>query len=65
MKKKCIGCLLRNKKDTSVCDDCSENRDRGFLFGVNKLCGECINKCKQWKQITIIKCPKYIRVKVK
>lgn len=29
------------------------------LDGVNKLCVGCIEKCKQWKQITVIHCSSY------
>jgi hypothetical protein len=29
------------------------------LSGVNKLCETCIQDCKQWEQIKIIKCPIY------
>lgn len=31
------------------------------LDGVNKLCSDCKQECKQWKQITIIKCPNYVK----
>ncbi len=27
------------------------------LLGVNKLCAQCINECKQWAQIKVIICP--------
>jgi len=26
------------------------------LSGVNKLCAQCTEKCKQWKQITVVSC---------
>ena len=29
------------------------------LSGINKLCETCTEKCKQWEQIKIIKCPIY------
>ncbi len=28
---------------------------------VNKLCKRCSKECKQWKQITVIRCPFYQR----
>lgn len=31
------------------------------LDGVNKLCAQCTQKCKQWKQITVIRCPDYAK----
>lgn len=27
------------------------------LNGVNKLCAQCIQKCKQWQQVGVINCP--------
>ncbi|MDD5592259.1 MAG: hypothetical protein PHV44_03035 [Candidatus Omnitrophica bacterium] len=30
------------------------------LTGVNKLCAQCINKCKQWREIKVISCPLFI-----
>jgi hypothetical protein len=27
------------------------------LSGVNKLCAQCTEKCKQWEQITVVSCP--------
>jgi hypothetical protein len=32
-----------------------------MLDGVNKLCAGCKEKCKQWKQITVIACPNYAK----
>ncbi|MFC1674595.1 hypothetical protein ACFL1K_01680 [Candidatus Omnitrophota bacterium] len=31
------------------------------LSGVNTLCKDCIQECKQWKQITVVRCPFYQR----
>jgi hypothetical protein len=30
-----------------------------MLDGVNKLCAQCTEKCKQWKQVTVVRCPFY------
>lgn len=30
------------------------------LSGVNAVCRKCIQKCKQWEQITVVKCPNYV-----
>jgi len=30
-----------------------------MLSGVNKLCQQCTEDCKQWEQIKVIKCPFY------
>ena len=27
------------------------------LTGVNKLCAQCNETCKQWEQVTVVKCP--------
>jgi len=27
------------------------------LSGVNKLCAQCIQSCKQWQQVKVIYCP--------
>ena len=27
------------------------------LSGVNKLCAQCIQECKQWQQVKVINCP--------
>ncbi len=27
------------------------------LNGVNKLCAQCIQECKQWEQVRVINCP--------
>jgi hypothetical protein len=27
------------------------------LSGFNKLCKQCTEKCKQWEQITVVRCP--------
>jgi len=29
------------------------------LDGVNKLCAKCMCECKQFSQITILKCPSF------
>lgn len=31
------------------------------LSGVNRLCKNCSQECKQWKQITVVRCPFYER----
>ena len=31
------------------------------LSGVNRLCKGCVKVCKQWKQITVVRCPVYER----
>lgn len=31
------------------------------LSGVNRLCAGCSKECKQWKQVTVIRCPFYQR----
>jgi hypothetical protein len=28
-----------------------------MLDGVNKLCAQCSEKCKQWSQVTVVRCP--------
>lgn len=28
-----------------------------MLSGINKLCSQCTEKCKQWEQIKVIRCP--------
>ena len=32
------------------------------LDGVNKKCANCVKECKQWKQVTVIVCPNYVKV---
>ncbi len=27
------------------------------LTGVNKLCKQCTETCKQWEQVTVVRCP--------
>jgi hypothetical protein len=29
------------------------------LTGVNRVCRHCTQKCKQWEQVTIVRCPYY------
>ena len=31
------------------------------LDGINKKCAGCKQKCKQWKQITVLICPNYAK----
>lgn len=31
------------------------------LSGVNRLCKGCVKVCKQWKQITVVRCSAYER----
>jgi hypothetical protein len=31
------------------------------LSGVNRLCKRCSKECKQWKQITVVRCLAYER----
>ena len=31
-----------------------------MLSGVNKLCQQCQKTCKQWKQVTVVKCPMFL-----
>ena len=28
--------------------------------GVNVLCKQCVHNCKQWEQVIIIACPKFL-----
>lgn len=30
------------------------------LTGTNKRCQQCINNCKQWSQVKVVICPKFI-----
>jgi len=30
------------------------------LTGTNKLCQQCVNSCKQWEQIKVVKCPYFL-----
>jgi hypothetical protein len=30
-----------------------------MLDGVIKLCAQCSEKCKQWSQVTVARCPIY------
>ena len=30
-----------------------------MLSGTNKLCAQCSGKCKQWSEVTVVKCPNY------
>lgn len=32
------------------------------LDGVNKKCAGCIEDCKQFKQVTVVFCPKFAKV---
>ena len=34
-----------------------------MLNGTNKLCQQCKKDCKQYAQITVVKCPNYQTVK--
>lgn len=27
------------------------------LCGVNKLCAQCIQECKQWQEVRVVNCP--------
>ena len=42
-------------------NDCLVKEGSMALSGVNRLCKGCDKCCKQWKQITIVKCPAYER----
>jgi len=30
------------------------------LTGVNRLCAQCVSKCKQWKEVKVISCPFFV-----
>ena len=30
------------------------------LSGINRKCARCINNCKQWSQVKVIFCPKFV-----
>lgn len=30
-----------------------------LLSGVNKLCAQCTEKCKQWEQVKVIRSPSF------
>jgi len=31
------------------------------LSGINKLCKKCVNSCKQFEQVVIVRCPLFKR----
>jgi hypothetical protein len=33
--------------------------DPEILEGINKLCAKCEHKCKQFKGVTVVKCPHF------
>ena len=36
--------------------------DPKILEGVNKLCANCKNNCKQFKGVTVVKCPHFVSI---
>ena len=30
-----------------------------MLSGINRKCKKCTEKCKQWKEVTVVVCPNY------
>jgi hypothetical protein len=35
------------------------SRDNNPFKGVNKVCAQCINDCKQFENILLVQCPKF------